>query len=124
MSKLTKSEIKILRLLDKHVGSPFKDATVKFLRDTLAFTLHESLDWWKLWYINKEEEGGTPYEEMTDVQRGYSFLADTIKELISNKEKSPFEMEDSLSYEDVEKYKKMKVLELGACHGDTTRVIK
>jgi len=87
MSKLTKAEIKILRLLDKHVGEPLKSSTIKFLKDTLAFTLSEALDWWKLWYINKEEVGGTTtYEEMTDVQRGYSFLADTLKSIISDDE--------------------------------------
>ena len=80
MSKLTNSEIKILRLLDKHVGTPDKDRTVKFLRDTLVFNHTDSLDWWKLWYLNKETQE-TPYEQMENINRGFSFLVDAIKEI-------------------------------------------
>jgi len=107
MNKLTKAEIKILRLLDKHVGEPVKESTVSFLKNTLAFTLSEALDWWKLWYINQEYPKLYSYEEMTDIKRGYSFLADTIKPIISDDEKSPAQMADILFDEDIEKYKKM-----------------
>lgn len=106
MSKLTNSEIKILRLLDKHVGTPDKDRTVKFLRDTLAFNHTDSLDWWKLWYLNKETQE-TPYEQMENINRGFSFLVDAIKEIISNEEFSPMVMVDKMYDEDIEKYEKI-----------------
>ena len=80
MDKLSRSEIKILKILDRHVGIPSdKDETIKFLMDTLAFNHHQALDYYKLWYLNKEDI--IPYEEMEDIDRGATFLTNILDSL-------------------------------------------
>ena len=83
MDKLSKSEIKILKILDNHVGIPSgKEETIEFLRGTLAFTHHQALDYYKLWYLNREDI--IPYEEMEDIDRGSTFLTNILDQLISS----------------------------------------
>ena len=97
MDKLSKSEIKILKLLDKHVGAPSdKEETIKFLRNTLAFNHHQSIDYYKLWYLNKEDI--IPYEEMEDIDRGSTFLIRMLWRII-NSETSPSQEIDDIQDE-------------------------
>jgi len=105
MNKLSKSEIKILKILDRHVGIPSdKDETIKFLMDTLAFTRHQALDYYKLWYLNKEDI--IPYEEMEDIDRGATFLINILGRIM-NSEDSPSEEVDKIHDEDKNDYLKL-----------------
>ena len=105
MDKLSKSEIKILKILDKHVGIPSsKEETLKFLMDTLAFSHHEALDYYKLWYLNKEDI--IPYEEMEDIERGDTFLTNILDRIIKS-ENSPYEEVDKIHDENEKDYLKL-----------------
>jgi len=97
MEKLSRSEIKILKLLDHHVGMPSdKNETIKFLKDTLAFTHHQALDYYKLWYLN--QEAIIPYEEMEDIDRGSTFITRMLDQIIKS-EDSPDDAADKI-YDD------------------------
>lgn len=97
MEKLSKSEIKILKLLDHHVGMPSdKNETIKFLKDTLAFTHHQALDYYKLWYLNQESI--IPYEEMEDIDRGSTFITRMLDQIVKS-EDSPDDAADKI-YDD------------------------
>ena len=105
MEKLSKSEIKILKILDRHVGIPSdKDETIKFLMGTLAFSPHQSLDFYKLWYLNQEDI--IPYEEMEDIDRGTTFLTRMI-DRIAKSEDSPSEEVDKIYDENQKDYLKL-----------------
>ena len=105
MDKLSKSEIKILKILDHHVGIPSdKDETIKFLMDTLAFNHHQALDYYKLWYLNKEDI--IPYEEMEDIDRGTTFLTNILDRIIKS-ENSPNEEIDKIHDENQKDYLKL-----------------
>ena len=105
MDKLSKSEIKILKILDRHVGIPSdKDETIKFLMGTLAFSPHQSLDFYKLWYLNQEDI--IPYEEMEDIDRGTTFLTRMI-DRIAKSEDSPSEEVDKIYDENQKDYLKL-----------------
>ena len=105
MDKLSRSEIKILKILDHHVGIPSdKDETIKFLMDTLAFSHHEALDYYKLWYLNKEDV--IPYEEMEDIDRGATFLTNILDRIIKS-ENSPYEEIDKIHDENQKDYLKL-----------------
>jgi hypothetical protein len=105
MDKLSKSEIKILKLLDTHVGAPSdKEETIKFLRNVLAFNHHQSLDYFKLWYLNKEDI--IPYEEMEDIDRGNTFLTRILSRII-NSETSPKQEIDDIQDENKKDYDKL-----------------
>jgi len=105
MEKLSKSEIKILKILDKHVGIPsHKEETIKFLKDTLAFSPHQSLDFYKLWYLNQEDI--IPYEEMEDIDRGATFLTRML-DRIAKSEDSPSEEVDKIYDENQKDYLKL-----------------
>ena len=105
MDKLSRSEIKILKILDHHVGIPSdKDETIKFLMDTLAFSHHEALDYYKLWYLNKEDI--IPYEEMEDIDRGATFLTNILDRIIKS-ENSPYEEIDKIQDENQKDYLKL-----------------
>ena len=94
MDKLSKSEIKILKILDNHVGiSSGKQVTIEFLINTLAFNHHQSLDYYKLWYLNQEDI--IPYEEMEDIDRGSTFLTGMLDRII-NSVSSPSEEVDKI----------------------------
>lgn len=97
MEKLSRSEIKILKLLDHHVGIPSdKNETIKFLKDTLAFTHHQALDYYKLWYLNQESI--IPYEEMEDIDRGSTFITRMLDQIVKS-EDSPDDAADKI-YDD------------------------
>ena len=105
MDKLSKSEIKILKILDKHVGIPSgKEETIEFLMGTLAFNRHQALDYYKLWYLNQEDI--IPYEEMEDIDRGSTFLTTTL-DRIRNSEDSPSEEVDKIHDENDKEYVKL-----------------
>jgi len=105
MDKLSRSEIKILKILDRHVGIPSdKDETIKFLMDTLAFNHHQALDYYKLWYLNKEDI--IPYEEMEDIDRGTTFLTRMLDQII-NSVASPDEEVDKIHDENDKEYVKL-----------------
>jgi len=104
MDKLSKSEIKILKILDNHVGIPSgKEETIEFLRDTLAFNHHQALDYYKLWYLNQEDI--IPYEEMEDIDRGSTFLTRMLERII-NSVSSPSEEVDKIYDENEKDYLK------------------
>ena len=105
MDKLSKSEIKILKILDKHVGGSLinKEETIEFLRDTLAFNHHQALDYYKLWYLNQEDI--IPYEEMEDIDRGSTFLTGMLDRII-NSVSSPSEEVDKIYDENEKDYLK------------------
>jgi len=105
MDKLSKSEIKILKILDKHVGIPSgKEETIEFLRDTLAFNHHQALDYYKLWYLNQEDI--IPYEEMEDIDRGTTFLTGMLDRIIKSEDSPPEEV-DKIHDEDKKDYNKL-----------------
>ena len=105
MDKLSKSEIKILKILDKHVGIPSgKEKTIEFLRDTLAFNHHQALDYYKLWYLNQEDI--IPYEEMEDIDRGSTFLTRMLERIINSGD-SPDEEADIIYDENEKDYLKL-----------------
>jgi len=105
MDKLSKSEIKILKILDKHVGIPSgKEETIEFLRGTLAFNHHQALDYYKLWYLNQEDI--IPYEEMEDIDRGSTFLRGMLDRII-NSVSSPSEEVDKIYDENEKDYLKI-----------------
>jgi hypothetical protein len=105
MDKLSKSEIKILKILDSHVGIPSdKVETLKFLMDTLAFNHHQALDYYKLWYLNQEDI--IPYEEMEDIDRGTTFLTNILDQIIKS-ENSPHVILDKIHDENEKDYLKL-----------------
>ena len=105
MDKLSKSEIKILKILDKHVGIPSdKISTINFLKKTLAFNHHQALDYYKLWYLNQEDI--IPYEEMEDIDRGSTFLTRMLERII-NSVSSPSEEVDKIYDENEKDYLKI-----------------
>ena len=104
MDKLSKSEIKILKILDNHVGIPAgKQVTIEFLINTLAFNHHQALDYYKLWYLNQEDI--IPYEEMEDINRGSTFLTRMLDRIINSVD-SPDEEVDKIYDENEKDYLK------------------
>ena len=81
-----------------------KIETIKFLMDTLAFNHHQALDYYKLWYLNKEDI--IPYEEMEDIDRGATFLTNILDRIIKS-ENSPNEEIDKIHDENQKDYLKL-----------------
>jgi len=104
MDKLSKSEIKILTLLDNHVGDlSNKDATLNFLTGTLAFSIGEARQFYKLWYLNQEDE--IPYKKMTNIIRDHSFVTQLLERI--SKADNAYEEVDKIYDENQKDYLKL-----------------
>lgn len=81
MNKFSKSEVKTLDYITKHLGAGNVDKRVmlKWLRDTLGFDTEESIKFYKLWFLNKSKKAAintgeskwrVPWETIEEVNRG------------------------------------------------------
>jgi hypothetical protein len=84
---LTKSEVKILKLINKS-GFRGKQSVTRYLEKNLALNATIARDFYTLWFLNFREDG--KYEEITEVDRDLSPLVDTLKKIQSGE----LELED------------------------------